>query len=155
HTLKFCPLPRGYWRRLGLLRRSRGEAAIIQRRFFSGPELWLLRRRFATLIFDFDDALWLRDSFSSKGLHSVRRRRRFETMLCAMDLIVAGNEFLADRARECVDSSRVVVIPTCIDSANYPIAAHSRTSGAQLVWLGSASTLAGMDQFAGTLNEIG
>jgi hypothetical protein len=36
-----------------------------------------LRRRVRRLIFDFDDAVWLRDSYSAKGFDDPKRAARF------------------------------------------------------------------------------
>ena len=155
HVLEFQVLPRWWWNRLSDLSGLAGSGVIVQRRLLSSPELWLLRRRFATLIFDFDDAVWLRDSYSAKGLRSARRLRRFETMVRAMDLVIAGNEFLAAQARLFTEAHRVIVIPTCVDVKGYPLADHAQSSNVQLVWIGSASTLAGMERFADVLEKLG
>jgi glycosyltransferase involved in cell wall biosynthesis len=155
HVLEFQVLPRWWWNRLSDLSGLAGTGVIVQRRLLSSLELWLLRRRFATLIFDFDDAVWLRDSYSAKGLRSARRLHRFETMVRAMDLVIAGNEFLAAQARLFTEAHRVIVIPTCVDVKGYPLADHAQSSNVQMVWIGSASTLAGMERFAHVLEVLG
>ncbi len=66
------------------------------------------------------------------------------------DTIIAGNDFLADCAlRAGAGVERVVVIPTCVDTRVYPIARHDQSqskSSVDLVWIGSASTLQGIEQ---------
>src|SRR5579859_1304261 len=128
-------LPRRWWNRLGTLARSRFETAIVQRRLLTSVELQLLRRRTANLVFDFDDAVWLRDSFTTKGLQSARRLRRFARVVRSADAIVAGNEFLALQAARFAPPDRVHIIPTCVEPKSYPMADHSRRE-AQLVWIG-------------------
>ena len=65
-----------------------------------------------------------------------------------VDTVVAGNDFLADcalRAGARVD--RVHVIPTCVDPRVYSVARQeSGASRLDLVWIGSASTLKGLEQ---------
>ena len=66
-----------------------------------------MRQAARRLVFDFDDAVFLRDSYSPKGLHSSRRRRRFAAMARAADAVVAGNDFLASEAARWVGQERV------------------------------------------------
>jgi glycosyltransferase involved in cell wall biosynthesis len=76
----------------------------------------------------------------------------------ASDLVIAGNDYLAVEARRWVGADRVTVIPTCVDVARYPNKNAGGTPalpGAQLVWVGSRSTLRGLERFAPTLSAIG
>jgi glycosyltransferase involved in cell wall biosynthesis len=108
-----------------------------------------LRKHARFLIFDFDDAIWLRDSYSPKGILSRKRCSRFQSIVAVADRVVAGNAYLADRA-----NARGVVIPTCVDHARYPLADRTH-SGDTLVWIGSKSTQRGLEQFRPTLEAIG
>jgi glycosyltransferase involved in cell wall biosynthesis len=57
-------------------------------------------------------------------------------MIEAADLIVAGNEYLADFAG---DKNKVIVVPTVVDVSKYPI--HSRNgNNVTIGWIGSRST---------------
>jgi glycosyltransferase involved in cell wall biosynthesis len=156
HTLTLRLWPRHWWGWLGLARDLRGaDAVLIQRRLLAGWQLHLLRgaRR---LLFDFDDAVFLRDSYSSRGLHSGRRRRRFAVMMRAADAVIAGNSFLAAEASRWTDPRHVTVIPTCVDPGRYPVAEQVRAGdGVQLVWVGSSSTLKGLEKIQPLLNTIG
>src|SRR5437870_8153881 len=65
HTFEFQPLPRSWFGRVTLGRDlSHADVIILQRKLLPRWVTALLRRRAARLIFDFDDALWLRDSHS-------------------------------------------------------------------------------------------
>jgi glycosyltransferase involved in cell wall biosynthesis len=154
HTLQIRALPRSLFGKLSIGRDlGDADAVIVQRRLLARLPLALLRRRVRKLIFDFDDAIWLRDSYSAKGLHSSQRERRFRSVMEACDLVIAGNEYLAAEARKW--SANVAVIPTCVDVANYPVGARPPRPQVQLVWVGSSSTLRGLEQFASTLSAIG
>jgi glycosyltransferase involved in cell wall biosynthesis len=155
HTLDVRPLSRGWFGRLALGRGLNADAVILQRKLLPLVPVTLLRRRVGRLVFDFDDALWLRDSYSARGFDSPRRSGRFRGLVRACDLVIAGNEYLAAEARRCTDPTRVVVIPTCVDVASYPQVNRVTRPGLQLVWVGSASTLRGLEQFAPTLSAIG
>ena len=156
HTLKYVSLPRRWWGRLGLLRQLRGAAVIVQRRLLARWELALLRRTVRHLLFDFDDAVFLRDSYSPKGTHDGRRLRRFAATVRACDAVIAGNDFLAAEAARWTSPQRVHVIPTCVDPALYPALPPWPFAGAvQLVWVGSSSTLRGLRTIAPLLEDAG
>jgi glycosyltransferase involved in cell wall biosynthesis len=157
HTLELHPLPHSWYGRLTLGRDlAHADAVIVQRKLLPRLAVALLRRRVRKLIFDLDDAVWLRDSYSPRGFEDPRRGRRFRAVVRAADLIVAGNDHLAAEARRWAGPDRVAVIPTCVDVTKYPPKSHAREAPApQLVWIGSSSTLRGLEQFAPTLSAIG
>jgi glycosyltransferase involved in cell wall biosynthesis len=156
YTLELRTLPRSWWSRLGFFRRLRGTNVILQRRLLAGWQRTVLRRAARRLIFDLDDAVFLRDSFASKGLHDRRRLRRFAGMVRCAHAVVAGNAFLAEQAARWANAARVHVIPTCVQPQRYPLAEPVRRGdGVELVWVGSSSTLKGLQAIAPLLEDIG
>lgn len=153
-SLQLHALPKSWYGRLKLGREAAdADTVILQRKLLPRVALGLLRRRVKRLIFDFDDAVWLRDSYSPKGFTDPRRSRRFRAMMQACDLVVAGNDYLAAEARRF--AKRVVVIPTCVDVSRYSFSPLATPHSALLTWVGSSSTLRGLEQFAPTLSAIG
>jgi glycosyltransferase involved in cell wall biosynthesis len=110
--------------------------------------LRILRSASRHLVFDFDDAVLFRDSYNRRGHESAWRFRRFANTVRLVDTVVAGNDYLADCAlRAGAGVERVHVIPTCVDPGRYPIARHeSSPSLVDLVWIGSSSTLRGLEE---------
>jgi glycosyltransferase involved in cell wall biosynthesis len=156
HTLELCPLPRRWWSRWALFRRLRGASVVLQRRLLPRWELARLRRQVQWLVFDFDDAVFLRDSYSNRGLHDPRRLGRFAATVSACDAVVAGNGFLAEQAARWAGNHRVQVIPTCIDPFRYQLRRPDAAgAGRTLVWIGSSSTLQGLEAIAPLLEELG
>jgi glycosyltransferase involved in cell wall biosynthesis len=156
HTLELRPLPRDAWSRLWLARGLRGAAVVLQRKLLPAWELARLRGAAGLLLFDFDDAVFLRDSYSRRGLRHSRRLRRFAAAMRACDAVVAGNAFLAAHAARWAGAGRVHVIPTCVDPALYPAAeGRPRDGDVQLVWVGSSSTLRGLGAAAPMLEQLG
>jgi len=155
HTLTVRAFPRDVIARLRLFASARRfDVVVVQRKLLSLAELLILRRFARKLIFDFDDAVWLRDSYSAKGFHSGKRRRRFRAIVRRCDTVIAGNRFLADEVRPL--NPNVVVIPTCVDPTAYPLAEHTRPPGeARLVWVGSSSTLQGLERNREMLEAVG
>jgi glycosyltransferase involved in cell wall biosynthesis len=156
HELSLAPLPRSWWERLRTGADLRdADAVVLQRKLLSPIELGLLRGRVRKLFFDFDDAVWLRDSYSPRGHESGWRLRRFRATVSRCDAVTAGNVFLAEQA-ERWSGGPVRIIPTCVDVVRYPVANHDRPAGAaQLVWIGSSSTLKGLDQIRPLLEQVG
>jgi glycosyltransferase involved in cell wall biosynthesis len=142
------PLARGIWHRTRQLRQvGRYDAVLLQRRLLPLWQLHQLRRAARLLIYDFDDALYLRDSFSPKGTSSWKRLAHFWATLHAADLIIAGSAHLAEVATAYVGPERVHRVPTCIDAERYSPATHRRReTDVQLVWIGSRSTLPYLQQ---------
>jgi glycosyltransferase involved in cell wall biosynthesis len=155
HTLNLWPLARGWWTRLRQFRQLRGADVVLQRRLLPTWQLAYLRRCARRLVFDFDDAVFLRDSYSPRGLQDSSRARRFAATLRASDAVLAGNSFLRARALAYAQEPRVHLVPTCIDPHAYRPAKAREGRGVELVWVGSSSTLQGLERCAPLLEEIG
>ena len=73
HRLAIRVLPKGLVGRLGMYSTvGEADAVILQRKLLSRFEVAWLRRKAKRLIFDFDDAIWQRDSHSGKGFHDAK-----------------------------------------------------------------------------------
>lgn len=146
--LELTPIERGLNRRLRQIHKV-GEAdlVILQRKLLPLWQIALLRRSVRRLVFDFDDAVFQRDSYSRKPAASRMRLLRFWATLYAADSVIAGNDYLAERAAAFVGSERVHTIPTCVEPERYPVARHDRCDGTtRLVWIGQRSTLPSLDR---------
>jgi glycosyltransferase involved in cell wall biosynthesis len=146
-----------WWSRLSTLRSVRhADVVILQRRLLPAWQFGFLRKAAPLFVFDFDDAVFLRDSYSPRGLHCRRRLRRFKATVQAADAVLAGNPFLAEQAAKWGGSSRIQVMPTCVDPRRYPVAEHVPNGpGVQLVWIGSSSTLQGLEAIRPWLEQVG
>jgi glycosyltransferase involved in cell wall biosynthesis len=130
------------------------DTLLIQRKLFPAWQLNLMRRKVRRLIFDFDDAVFLRSSYNSRGHDCPKRFARFRHMMQNADLVVAGNEFLREQAAALTDPAKLYLIPTCIDLSRYSLAQHAH-SCVKLAWIGSASTLRGLEKIASLLEQLG
>jgi glycosyltransferase involved in cell wall biosynthesis len=123
------------WRWAGVLRMvARADVTVLCRRLFGPPLPRLLRLAARRLVFDFDDALMVRES----GRPSGKRRRRFSRILRLCDQVWAGNSYLRTACVGLNDS--VTVLPTSVEPAKYPPAAGGPRDALDLVWIGSSST---------------
>jgi glycosyltransferase involved in cell wall biosynthesis len=128
-------------RRLRRLVGEVGDATVILSReasplSFGGIEARLLRAA-AHGVYDFDDALYA--GYPGGALAWARHidvvwRRSVR----AADVVIAGNDLLADHASAL--ASRVVVVPSCVEPADYLVKQSYAVDTPTLVWLGSPST---------------
>lgn len=156
-SLEMVGLARGLTRRLAQIHRAgRYDAVILQRKLLPAWQLLALRRRAKRLIFDFDDAVLYRDSYDPRGPFDLRRASRFVRTVGLSDLVLAGNDFLADCA-ETAGASRdqVRVLPTCIEMSQYEPCESGDRTVLKLVWIGSSSTLNGLELQRGLWERIG
>lgn len=142
-TLESLPLEANTFQRSAQLRAAAGaDVTILQRRLLPLWQLRMLRKAARFLVYDFDDALFCRDSYSRKGPLSWARLAHFWATVYAADAVTAGNGYLASQAGSYIDPARVHLLPTCVDPRLYPLANHRRAGGdVKLVWIGQHSTL--------------
>lgn len=134
-------IERGYRKTLEQLRNlPESDCVFVQRLLLSPWQLRTLRCSTRRVIFDFDDAIYLRDSDRRRGAPHFLRRFCFRHLVRRADLVIAGNGFLAERVRRGFPKSPPIVIPTCVDPSKYKTTKHGTRSGKTLVWIGSAST---------------
>lgn len=142
-TLESLPLdPRTFARSRQLHAARDADVVILQRKFLPLWQLRMLRKLSRVLVYDFDDAVFLRDSYSRKRSTSLARVAHFWATLYAADAVIAGNSWLCEKAAEYVSAAKIHLIPTCVDPRLYPQARHEERGGpVRLVWIGQHSTL--------------
>jgi len=151
-------LARGIAARAAQLGRAdRFDSVLLQRKLLPSWEFAILRRRARRLVFDFDDAIQHRDSYDRRGPDSRRRARRFARTVQGVDLVIAGNTCLARLAVAAgARPDRVCLIPTCVDPSRYsPTPADRGRSGFDLAWIGSSSTLQGLEKSRAIWERLG
>jgi len=156
HEVEIQPWSSGWFlqRILGLSRRA--DVLIVQRKLFPLWQLKLLRGAVDRLVYDFDDSIFLNSSYNPLGRECPKRFQQFRYLVQAADVVVAGNEYLRDQAAALTDPAKVRLIPTCVEVARYQPARHDFAAGVvKLAWIGSSSTLRGLEKFRTTLDRLG
>lgn len=88
-------------------------------------------------VYDFDDALMVPQPGLANAVFS--RARTWRRAVESADVVIAGNEYLADAASS--HNSSVTVVPSCVEPDAYRFRpAHGTGSAPVAVWLGSPST---------------
>ena len=132
-----------YWKRVRSLARSREfDLVWVEAELFpwlpDWGELWLSWRRIPYVV-DYDDA-----AFHRYDLHSFAAVRwllghKIDRVMRHATLVVAGNSYLADRARQ-VGGAHIEILPTVVDLGRYPLSLSHRSTNFVIGWIGSLST---------------
>ena len=114
----------------------------------------LLAASGARTVLDFDDAIWLQGVSKNNARLSWLRggTPKLPGILRRMDLVIVGNAYLADYAKQFNDN--VVVVPTTLDTdthAPFPAPPHD---GICIGWSGSFSTAPYFDAIAPVLGRL-
>ncbi|MDB5282308.1 MAG: glycosyl transferase group 1 [Bacteroidota bacterium] len=109
-------------KRLGdVLSANKYDIIFIQREAFMTGSVFFEKqfaRSKAKVIFDFDDSIWLENvSEANKKFSFLKDASKTSKIIGMSDMIFAGNQYLADYAREF--NENVVIIPTTIDTEEY------------------------------------
>jgi len=134
-------MPSGILAKRRLFRRlDRFDIVFVQKKTFYPWDIRAIRRRARTLVYDLDDAVMFSDSLKG-GAESWQRRWRFGAMVRAADLVIAGNDYLADQVRRLKGNVRI--IPTCVDLRRYTRRDRSRRNDGRVVlgWIGTWAAL--------------
>ncbi|NNF01804.1 MAG: glycosyltransferase family 4 protein, partial [Bacteroidia bacterium] len=125
-------------------RSSEFDAVFIQREaFFTGTTFFekQLKKKCGKMIFDFDDAIWNHDvSSANKTFGWLKNPEKTGKIISLCDLVIAGNEYLADYARKYNDN--VIIIPTTIDTNEYASSIKNINRDKICIgWSGSITTI--------------
>jgi glycosyltransferase involved in cell wall biosynthesis len=151
-------------RTLDVLRAERFDVAIVQRDLFPfGPPLLerMLMRRANSLVYDTDDATYLRPVFTPRT--PMQRLRRFDKVAEVVRYarwVSVATEPIAAWARRY--NPRVDVVPMCVDLREYDAVSRQRsavsrqTSDGPLVigWAGTAGGLGYLEKLAPVLRDV-
>ena len=157
-NLKIRLTLRAFARRLRLLRSVRQYDAVLVYREVApfGPPL--LEQKIhdsgVPMLFDFDDAIFFPPAGSAnKYANWLRKPSKIRTICRLASHVIAGNQYLADYAREVND--QVSIVPTTIDMKAYQ--RDSSVAAADPVavgWSGSFSTVQYLDDLRPALQRL-
>lgn len=133
----------GYGRRcLALFRVRKFDAVIVEKEFFPFfPAIAerLLSALGVTYIVDYDDALFHRYDCHSSALVRRLLGRKIDVVMRNSSIVVAGNDYLAERARQ-AGAARVEIVPTVVDTDRYQTR-QGMTNDIPIVgWIGTPET---------------
>lgn len=99
------------------------------------------KQRGAKLVYDFDDAIWLPStSKANRWLSFLKNPNKVGQIIGVCDLVLAGNSYLADFARQF--NPAVEIVPTTIDTQEYsPGIEYPEKPVVTIGWSGSITTI--------------
>jgi glycosyltransferase involved in cell wall biosynthesis len=115
-------------------------------------ELSLLPRGIP-LIADYDDAVFHRYDQHGSLLVRAVLGRKLDRVMARVDLVVAGNAYLADHARK-AGARRVEIVPTVVDLDRYLLLEHPHADEVTIGWIGSPKTAAYLDAVKPVIGEL-
>lgn len=109
----------GSWRqRLALYRRCReADLVLLQKKLLSPLQLWLLKLNSRAMVYDFDDAIHIRQN-NGVAEKSAGRHRKFIYTIRNADHVIAGNGVLASLAKPY--NSNITVLPSAVPTTGIP-----------------------------------
>ncbi len=107
------------------------------------------------VIFDVDDAIWLADtSAGNKKWEWVKDPKKFEKNVSLANVMIAGNKYLADKAKQFA-KAKVEIIPTTVDtSLHIPKPELRGKEKITIGWSGSFSTIKHFEEIIPVLKEL-
>lgn len=126
--------------RLRAFRRcAKFDAVCVQKRLLTLSDAVLLRAFSRRLVFDFDDAVYLKHE-SLEQPRSGSREFKFRVTVRAADQVIAGNRILAEQARRF--NRRVAIAPSAVETRDVPVQTHEPHAGPCVIgWVGGAINL--------------
>jgi len=115
------------------------DVVVVYRKTYPSGSAGLLRRRARRLVFELDDAIWLPAPGESQAPRTMERyARRFREIVAASELVLAGNQTLADA----VNGPRVELVPTAVDLRRFsPRSSPGALPGLRIGWIGTGENL--------------
>ena len=91
-------------------------------------------------VYDFDDSLFVGSTMDENRRFAWLKREseRWQSYTKRATLVLAGNSYLADHARE--HNKRVEVVPSCVDPSEQSLRNHEERGTVKIGWIGSKST---------------
>lgn len=120
--------------------------------------LLLMRKR---VILDLDDAIFHNYDCSANRFVRYFYGRKIDHLMARANLVVAGNEYIANRARS-AGAAWVVVMPTVLDLTRYHIIAstlptkptHARRPPIRIGWVGTPATVRYLETIREPLSRL-
>lgn len=144
----------GYLRRLrDFLRFRRFDILILEKELFPYvPAIFerILGKLATPYIVDYDDAIFHNYDMSDNRFVRHFLGRKIDVVMREADAVIAGNEYLASRARK-AGSSRVEIVPTVVNLDRYPYVPLEEGGPFTIGWIGTPTTFEYVQSIVGAL----
>lgn len=134
------------------------DVIYVQREAFMLGSAYFEKRfgKRAKLVYDFDDAIFKHQTgdikSGNKALYFLKNPLKTQEIIAAADMVLAGNTYLADFARQY--NKQVRVIPTTLDCSVHEPVQKQPTEKICIGWSGSFSTIVHLEPLLPALREL-
>ncbi|MGZ4959596.1 MAG: glycosyltransferase family 4 protein [Methylomonas sp.] len=148
---------KAYFDRLLWIRRAKDYDVVwLEKEFLPWLPAWLelaMLPKQVRLVADYDDAIFHQYDKHPSVIVRELLGKKINAVMRRADIVVAGNTYLANRARQ-TGTKRVEIVPTVVDTSRYASTAKSDADAVTVGWIGSPATAHFLHSIAPALNEI-
>ncbi|MCX6135049.1 MAG: glycosyltransferase family 4 protein [Ignavibacteriales bacterium] len=105
-------------------------------------------------VLDYDDAIFHRYDRHPSAVVRAALGKKIDHLMNRSSLVIAGNEYLASRARE-AGAKRVEILPTVIDLEKYPVTPAAQSDEFTIGWIGTPKTVHYLNEIREALQVVG
>lgn len=128
------------------------DAIVLQKKLLSFVDFKLLRMLSKRIVFDFDDAVYIRDDQATIST-SRTRLARFRRTVAGSDLVVAGTPFLAEEAAKYTNN--ISIVPSAVEVSGIPVKNWQIDNDRFVIgWVGSSGNLHYLENLAEPLRKL-
>lgn len=152
-------LPGNFFERWNLFKKSSDyDVVVLQKKLLNTIEFAKLRKHSRRLVFDFDDAIYLKNASPStdfKDYRSYTRMRMFSRTVEKSDLLVAANGILAGKAMEIRKDVKVAIIPSPVKVEEILFKTDTEIRETPVIgWIGTKINLIFLEYISPALREL-
>ncbi|MGD8778210.1 MAG: glycosyltransferase family 4 protein [Ignavibacteria bacterium] len=157
-SLPFAEIIKGYFQRIFiLLNKNKYDIIWLQQEAFPWIPSWFEKFFWESkpkLVTDYDDAFFHRyDDHKSQFVRSILGKK-IDSIMSYADLILAGNEYLAERAKKNNKEKNIKIFPTVVDINKFKFIENKKDSIFTIGWIGTPSTEKYIYEIEDVIKEI-
>ena len=146
-----------YWKRLSvLLESAKTDLLWVEKELFPWLPAWfesLMQTRGIPYVVDYDDAVFHRYDLHRSILVRSLLKNKIDRVMRHAVLVVAGNAYLADRAKQ-AGAKRIEYLPSVVDVSSYQTKKNEIKSPFRIGWVGSPITVPYLDVVRDALMQL-
>jgi glycosyltransferase involved in cell wall biosynthesis len=154
----FISIVKTYFNRLLYIKNSaRFNIVWVEKELLPWLPAWLelnLLPQHISLVVDYDDAIFHQYDQHQSALVRWLLGNKIDTVMHRANLVIAGNSYLADRARQ-AGARQVEILPTVVDTTRYCVFSRLDNNQVTIGWIGSPATAHYLQLIAPALREVG
>ena len=156
-AVNFSSVLYAYFKRLwSIFQSSKFDLIWVEKELFPWLPDWferLLTTQGMPYVVDYDDAVFHRYDLHRSVLVRSLLKNKIDHVMSRAALVVAGNEYLADRAKQ-AGAKRIEYLPSVVDVSSYTTKTDSIGSPFRIGWIGSPVTAPYLEVVKDTLHQL-